>query len=82
MSILGITKWHASYILLQDAPLPKKKENLSTRLKRHEGRVHALKKGNALLMANVDRLKDDVLKQREESSSLQKELDSLIDDLE
>ncbi|CAB3220414.1 unnamed protein product [Arctia plantaginis] len=66
----------------EDAPLPKKKENLTTRLKRHEGRVHALKKYNALLMANVDRLKDDVLKQREESSSLQKELDSLIDDLE
>lgn len=66
----------------EDAPLPKKKDNLTKRLKRHEGRVHALKKGNALLMANVDRLKDDVLKQREESSSLQKELDSLIDDLE
>nr|XP_013189641.1 unnamed protein product [Amyelois transitella] len=66
----------------EDAPLPKKKENLSTRLKRHETRVNALKKGNALLMANVDRLKDDVLKQREESQTLQKELDSLIDDLE
>lgn len=68
--------------LLQEAPLPNKKENLSKRLKRHETRVHALKKGNALLMANVDRLKDDVLKQREESVTLQKELDSLIDDLE
>ncbi|XP_053617041.1 paramyosin isoform X3 [Plodia interpunctella] len=66
----------------EDAPLPKKKENLSSRLKRHESRVNALKKGNALLMANVDRLKDDVLKQREESQTLQKELDSLIDDLE
>ncbi|KAJ8712952.1 hypothetical protein PYW08_008256 [Mythimna loreyi] len=66
----------------EDAPLPKKKENLTKRVKRHEGRVHALKKGNALLMANVDRLKDDVLKQREESVTLQKELDSLIDDLE
>lgn len=31
-------------------------------------------------MANVDRLKDDVNKQREESQTLQKELDSLIDD--
>lgn len=66
----------------QDAPLPNKKDNLTKRMKRHETRVHALKKGNALLMANVDRLKDDVLKQREESVSLQKELDSLIDDLE
>ncbi|XP_041972559.1 DNA ligase 1 isoform X1 [Aricia agestis] len=66
----------------EDAPLPKKKENLSKRLKRHETRVNALKKGNTLLMANVDRLKDDVLKQKEESMSLQKELDSLIDDLE
>ncbi|KAJ2942785.1 hypothetical protein O0L34_g14972 [Tuta absoluta] len=66
----------------EDAPLPKKKENLNTRLKRHEQRVNALKKGNALLQANVDRLKDDVLKQREESMDLKKELDSLIEDLE
>ncbi|CAH2052123.1 unnamed protein product, partial [Iphiclides podalirius] len=66
----------------EEAPLPNKKENLTKRLKRHETRVNALKKGNALLMANVDRLKDDVLKQREESMTLQKELDSLIDDLE
>ncbi|KAJ0173083.1 hypothetical protein K1T71_011259 [Dendrolimus kikuchii] len=66
----------------EDAPLPNKRENLQKRMKRHETRVNALKKGNALLMANVDRLKDDVLKQREESVTLQKELDSLIDDLE
>ncbi|XP_013167871.1 PREDICTED: DNA ligase 1 isoform X2 [Papilio xuthus] len=66
----------------EDAPLPNKKDNLTKRLKRHETRVNALKKGNTLLMANVDRLKDDVLKQREESMTLQKELDSLIDDLE
>ncbi|CAK1541636.1 unnamed protein product [Leptosia nina] len=66
----------------EDAPLPKKKDNLNTRLKRHETRVNALKKGNTLLMANVDRLKDDVLKQKEMSLSLQKELDSLIEDLE
>ncbi|XP_061382066.1 DNA ligase 1 isoform X2 [Danaus plexippus] len=66
----------------EDAPLPKKKDNLAKRLKRHETRVNALKKGNTLLMANVDRLKDDVLKQREQSCTLQKELDSLIDDLE
>ncbi|XP_013146482.1 PREDICTED: DNA ligase 1-like [Papilio polytes] len=66
----------------EDSPLPNKKDNLTKRLKRHETRVNALKKGNALLMANVDRLKDDVLKQREESMTLQKELDSLIDDLE
>lgn len=66
----------------QDAPLPKRKDNLTSRLKRHESRVNALKKGNALLMANVDRLKDDVLKQREESGALKKELDSLIDDLD
>ncbi|XP_045503110.1 titin homolog isoform X1 [Colias croceus] len=66
----------------EDAPLPKKKDNLTQRLKRHETRVNALKKGNTLLMANVDRLKDDVLKQKEMSLTLQKELDSLIDDLE
>ncbi|KAM3963931.1 uncharacterized protein ACR2FA_001965 [Aphomia sociella] len=66
----------------EEAPLPNKKDNLTKRVKRHETRVNALRKGNALLMANVDRLKDDVLKQREESVTLQKELDSLIDDLE
>ncbi|XP_045770289.1 DNA ligase 1-like isoform X2 [Maniola jurtina] len=66
----------------EDAPLPKKKENLAKRLKRHETRVNALKKGNALLMANVDRLKDDVLIQKEESVTLKKELDSLIEDLD
>lgn len=66
----------------EDAPLPKKKENLTKRVKSHETRVNALKKGNTLLQANVDRLKDDVLKQREESVTLQKELDSLIEDLE
>ncbi|XP_022131064.2 glutamic acid-rich protein isoform X1 [Pieris rapae] len=66
----------------EDAPLPKKKENLNQRLKRHETRILALKKGNTLLMANVDRLKDDVLRQKEMSLSLKKELDSLIEDLE
>ncbi|XP_034827445.1 calponin homology domain-containing protein DDB_G0272472-like isoform X2 [Maniola hyperantus] len=66
----------------EDAPLPNKKENLAKRLKRHETRVNALKKGNALLMANVDRLKDDVLIQKEKSATLKKELDSLIEDLD
>lgn len=66
----------------EDAPLPKKKDNLTKRLKRHETRVNALKKGNTLLMANVDRLKDDVLIQKEKSVTLQKELDSLIEDLD
>ncbi|XP_047511412.1 DNA ligase 1 [Pieris napi] len=66
----------------EDAPLPKKKENLNKRLKRHETRIIALKKGNTLLMANVDRMKDDVLRQKEMSLSLKKELDSLIEDLE
>ncbi|XP_045517209.1 trichohyalin [Pieris brassicae] len=66
----------------EDAPLPKKKENLNKRLKRHETRIVALKKGNTLLMANVDRMKDDVLMQKEMSLSLKKELDSLIEDLE
>lgn len=69
-------------MLFQDAPLPKKKDNLTKRLKRHETRVNALKKGNTLLMANVDRLKDDVLIQKEKSLTLQKELDSLIEDLD
>lgn len=40
----------------EDAPLDKKKTNLTGRVKRHEARVGALKKGNFLLKTNAERL--------------------------
>lgn len=49
--------------------------------KRHEGRLAALRKGNYLLKAQVDRLKDDLAKQREESLTLQEDLDSVLAEL-
>jgi hypothetical protein len=40
-----------------------------------------LKKGNYLLQANVERLKDEINKQKEQSTILQADLDSVIADL-
>lgn len=51
------------------------------KVKKHEGRLAALKKGNYLLKAQVDRLKDDLAKQREESLTLQEDLDSVLAEL-
>lgn len=39
----------------EDAPLDKKKANLSSRAKRHEARLGALKKGNTMLKTNAER---------------------------
>ncbi|XP_051175801.1 uncharacterized protein LOC127290972 isoform X2 [Leptopilina boulardi] len=64
-----------------NAPLAKQKNNLQLQTKRYEGRLAALKKGNYLLKAQVDRLKDDLAKQREESLSLQEDLDSVLAEL-
>lgn len=50
-------------------------------VKKHEGRMSSLKKGNYLLKAQVDRLKDDLVKQREASLSLQEDLDSVLAEL-
>lgn len=49
--------------------------------KKHEGRLAALRKGNYLLKAQVDRLKDDLAKQREASLTLQEDLDSVLAEL-
>ncbi|KAI4503073.1 hypothetical protein M0802_002117 [Mischocyttarus mexicanus] len=57
------------------------KDILQKRVKRHENRLAALKKGNYLLKAQVDRLKDDLAKQREESITLQEDLDSVLAEL-
>ncbi|XP_053679465.1 DNA ligase 1 [Anopheles nili] len=65
----------------EDAPDAKKKINLDPRVKRHEARLASLKKGNYLLQANVDRIKDEISKVREECCTLQTDLDNVIADL-
>lgn len=40
-----------------------------------------MKKGNYLLKAQVDRIKDDLAKQREKSITLQEDLDSVLAEL-
>lgn len=67
--------------MFQDASNDKKKENLEPRVKRHEGRLSALKKGNYLLQANVDRLQDEITKTKEASATLQLDLDSVLSEL-
>ncbi|XP_011158737.1 DNA ligase 1 isoform X2 [Solenopsis invicta] len=63
------------------APIEKRKNILQKRVKKHEGRLAALKKGNYLLKAQVDRIKDTLVKQREDSISLQEDLDSVLAEL-
>ncbi|VVC36825.1 WH2 domain [Cinara cedri] len=58
-----------------------KKENLNRRSKYYEGRLTSLKKGNYLLRANVERLQDDVNKQKEMSLVLQEDLNSVLAEL-
>ncbi|XP_017876831.1 glutamic acid-rich protein [Ceratina calcarata] len=65
----------------EDESLDGQRDSLQKQAKRHEGRLAALKKGNYLLKAQVDRLKDDLVKQREESLSLQEDLDSVLAEL-
>lgn len=65
----------------EDAPVDKHKTNLTKRTKKYEGRIAALKKGNYLLKANVERLQDDLNKQKEESGSLQQDLESVLAEL-
>ncbi|XP_014605385.1 PREDICTED: trichohyalin-like isoform X2 [Polistes canadensis] len=61
--------------------MEQEKNILQKHVKRHENRLAALKKGNYLLKAQVDRLKDDLAKQREESITLQEDLDSVLAEL-
>ncbi|XP_076620393.1 uncharacterized protein LOC143341385 isoform X2 [Colletes latitarsis] len=65
----------------EDNSLEGQRNSLQKQAKKHEGRLAALKKGNYLLKAQVDRLKDDLGKQREESLSLQEDLDSVLAEL-
>jgi len=64
-----------------DAPVEKKKQNLSERAKRHENCLAALRKGNYLLKANIDRIKDDLFKQKEMSLQLQEDLNAVLAEL-
>ncbi|XP_044763043.1 glutamic acid-rich protein isoform X2 [Coccinella septempunctata] len=65
----------------EDAPPTKRKENYSTRVKRHESILAALKKGNYMLKTNAERLQDDLNKQKEQTASLQDDLDSVLSEL-
>lgn len=65
----------------QDAPAEKKKANYEPRIKKHEGRLTALKKGNMLRQTNLDRLIDEINKIREEQVELQHDLDSVLSEL-
>jgi hypothetical protein len=64
-----------------DAPVEKRKQNLSERAKRHENCLAALRKGNYLLKANIDRIKDDLFKQKEMSLQLQEDLNAVLAEL-
>lgn len=67
--------------LPEDASPENKKQNLTTRSKSHENRLSSLKKGNYLLKANIDRVQDDINRQREMSLSLQEDLNSVLAEL-
>ncbi|XP_065201856.1 coiled-coil domain-containing protein 102A-like isoform X2 [Planococcus citri] len=58
-----------------------KKKILLERTKKHENRLSSLKKGNNLMRANIERLQDDVNKQREMSLTLQEDLNNILADL-
>lgn len=65
----------------EDAPDSKRKKNLEPRVKRHENRLAALKKGNLLLEANAIRLKDEINRTKELSATMKSDLDNLLADL-
>lgn len=65
----------------EDAPIEDKKENINARIKHHENSLNVVKKGNYMLKANVDRLQDDLNKQKEMVVSLQEDLDSVLSEL-
>ncbi|XP_050479558.1 glutamic acid-rich protein-like isoform X1 [Bombus huntii] len=65
----------------EDQSLEGQRNTLQKQAKKHEGRLAALRKGNYLLKAQVDRLKDDLVKQREDSFTLQEDLDSVLAEL-
>ncbi|XP_069684121.1 glutamic acid-rich protein-like isoform X2 [Periplaneta americana] len=64
-----------------DSPAESRKQNLTERAKRHENCLAALRKGNYLLKANIDRIKDDLFKQKEMALTLQEDLNSVLAEL-
>ncbi|GLH03784.1 Uncharacterized protein GBIM_09632, partial [Gryllus bimaculatus] len=64
-----------------DAPFDDRKKNFTDRAKRHENILAALKKGNYLLKANVEKVKDDLFKQKELSITMQEDLNSVLAEL-
>ncbi|XKL64636.1 hypothetical protein PGB90_004722 [Kerria lacca] len=65
----------------QNAGIEEKRRILLERTKRHENRLSSLKKGNNLMKANIERLQDDINKQREMSLTLQEDLNNILADL-
>ncbi|XP_063926496.1 troponin T, skeletal muscle-like isoform X2 [Zophobas morio] len=65
----------------EDAPVDKKRTNLTARSNRHEKILAALKKGNFMMKANAERLQDDLNKQKELTAGLQEDLDSVLAEL-
>lgn len=65
----------------QDADDEKRKTNYEPRIKRHDGRLAALKKGNLLRQTNLERLIDEINKLRDDSVELQRDLDSVLSEL-
>ncbi|KAJ8885906.1 hypothetical protein PR048_012112 [Dryococelus australis] len=64
-----------------EAPQDDKKKNFTERAKRHDNSLTILKKGNYMLKANIDRLKDELFKQKEMSITLQEDLNSVLAEL-
>ncbi|XP_075218344.1 uncharacterized protein LOC142323073 isoform X2 [Lycorma delicatula] len=58
-----------------------KKRFLNAKAKRYENRLSSLKKGNYLMKANIDRLQDDLNRQKEMSLTLQEDLNSVLAEL-
>lgn len=79
--LLKTQKQNKNHFDFQDAPSAAKKDNLEPRVKKHEGRLTAMKKCNVLLQANVDNLQDEISQVRYKASNLQSELDSVLADL-
>ncbi|XP_046386604.1 titin-like isoform X2 [Ischnura elegans] len=63
------------------APPEKKTFRFEQMIKKHENSLAALKKGNYMLKANIDRLKDELEKQKEMYVSLQEDLNSVLAEL-
>lgn len=69
------------FAYIKDTTNEKKKINLEPRVKKHEGRLTAIKKCNVLLQATVDNLQDEITQIRSKSTNMQAELDAILADL-